>query len=158
VVFLFFYIYRMKIIQASLDNLDVLIPLFDGYRSFYKQASNLSAAKEFLLKRFQNKDSTILLALDETNNGIGFTQLYPSFSSVSMQRVYILNDLFVIPEVRGKGVGKELLIAAQNFANSKGAKGLTLETAIDNPAQKLYEKLGWKKDSEVFHYTWIAST
>lgn len=147
----------MKIIKASIENLTELSVLFDGYRSFYKQNSDLNAAREFLTERFKKIDSIIFLALDDQNNGLGFTQLYPSFSSVSMQRVYILNDLFVVPEARGKGVGKALLESAKEFANTQGAKGLTLETAIDNPAQKLYEQLGWKKDTEVFHYTWIAS-
>lgn len=147
----------MKIIKATSKNLNTLIPLFDAYRIFYKQSSNYRVVKDFLSSRFQENDSVIFLAMDAQNKGLGFTQLYPSFSSVFMQRVYILNDLYVVSEARGKGVGKELLKAAQKFAKSVGSKGLTLETAIDNPAQKLYERLGWKKDNEVFHYTWITS-
>jgi len=80
--------------------------------------------------------------------------LYPSFSSVSMQRTFILNDLFVISEARGQGVGEALLNEAKAFAISENAKGLTLETEVTNPAQKLYERLDWLKDTEVFHYTW----
>ena len=71
-----------------------------------------------------------------------------------MQRVFILNDLYVAQEARGKGIGEALLIKAQQFAINQEAKGLTLETATDNPAQKLYERLGWKKDKEILHYTW----
>ncbi len=146
----------MNIITATADHLDILAPLFDGYRVFYKQASDLEAARSFLSERFQKKDSTIFLALDENGNGLGFTQLYPSFSSVSMQRTYILNDLYVSKAARGKGVGESLLEHAKAFAKQQGAKGLTLETAVDNPAQKLYERLEWKKDTDVFHYTWKA--
>jgi len=98
----------------------------------------------------------IFIALDEEGKGLGFTQLYPSFSSVSMQRVYILNDLFVSQSARGKGIGEALLQRAKEFAIETSSKGLTLETAIDNPAQHLYERLDWKKDTEVFHYTWTA--
>ncbi len=144
----------MKIITASTDYLDKLIPLFDGYRVFYKQPSNLEAAETFLSERFEKRDSVIFLALSEDNKGIGFTQLYPSFSSVSMQRTYILNDLFVTSEARGKGVGEALMERAKKFAIKEGAKGLTLETGIDNPAQKLYKRLGWVKDTAVNHYTW----
>lgn len=146
----------MKLLTASLAQLDSLAPLFDGYRVFYKQESNLEAAKAFLTQRFQQEDSVIFLALDDGGKGMGFTQLYPSFSSVSMQRTYILNDLFVAPNHRGKGVGAALMEHAKQFALEAGSKGLTLETAIDNPAQKLYERLGWVKDVEVFHYTWTA--
>jgi GNAT superfamily N-acetyltransferase len=144
----------MKVIHASLNNLQALIPLFDGYRVFYKQASNHRAVQNFLTERFYEKDSVILIALDEKGNGLGFTQLYPSFSSVFMQPVYILNDLFVSEKARGHGIGEVLMERAKQFAREMGSKGLTLETNIDNPAQELYKRLGWVKDTEVNHYTW----
>lgn len=144
----------MQIIRATIDNLDILVPLFDGYRVFYNQKSNPEAARKFLNERFQKEDSVIFLATASDGLGLGFTQLYPSFSSVSMQRTYILNDLFVSSEARKKGIGEALMERAKLFAKNEGSKGLTLETAIDNPAQKLYERLGWKKDAHVNHYTW----
>lgn len=144
----------MKVITASISNLEQLTPLFDGYRVFYKQKSNPEAAQNFLKERFSKQDSVIFLYLDDFEKGLGFTQLYPSFSSVSLQRTYILNDLFVALEARKKGVGKALMEHAKQFAINKGSKGLTLETDIDNPAQTLYKKLGWKKDVAVNHYTW----
>lgn len=146
----------MKTIIASISNIDQLIPLFDGYRVFYKQKSDPEAARNFLEERFAKNDSVIFLCLDTSEKGLGFTQLYPSFSSVSMQRTYILNDLFVVSEARKKGVGEALMEHAKQFAQANGSKGLTLETDIDNPAQKLYKKLGWKKDVNVNHYTWEA--
>ncbi len=146
----------MTIITATLDHIDELASLFDGYRVFYKQDSNIEAARNFLANRFENKDSVLFLALDETGKGLGFTQLYPSFSSVSMQRTYILNDLFVSEKARGQKIGVGLLEHAKAFAIKEGSKGLTLETATNNPAQKLYERLGWEKDTDVFHYTWKA--
>jgi len=144
----------MKVIRATQENLNQLTPLFDGYRVFYKQPSDLEAARTFLSERFQKKDSVIFLALASDGTGLGFTQLYPSFSSVSMQRTYILNDLFVTSEARKEGVGEALMENAKQFAIKQGAKGLTLETEIDNPAQSLYQRLGWKKDTHVNHYTW----
>jgi len=146
----------MKIITATTLNLEQVVPLFDAYRIFYGQSSNPEAARKFLNERFTNKDSTLFLCLDDSHNGLGFTHLYPSFSSVFIQRTYILNDLFVASEVRKKGVGEALMEHAKQFAIKNGSKGLTLETAIDNPAQKLYVKLGWKKDDHVNHYTWEA--
>ena len=146
----------MIVLKATKVNLDQIVPLFDGYRVFYKQASDLDASKNFLEERFSKSDSVIFIALDSDGTGLGFTQLYPSFSSVSMQRTYILNDLYVISEARKKGVGEALMEAAKQFVIASGSKGLTLETAVDNPAQKLYQRLGWKKDKEVNHYTWEA--
>ncbi len=144
----------MKIIKATLKNLDQLAPLFNEYRVFYKQASSVFAAKQFLTQRFQENDSVIFLAISNNGEGMGFTQLYPSFSSVAMQRTYILNDLFVAAHFRKKGVAENLMNRAKEFAIEKNARGLTLETDTDNPAQKLYERLGWVKDTTVFHYTW----
>ncbi len=144
----------MKIIRATEEHLDQLVPLFNGYRVFYKQESDNTAAHKFLKERFSMDDSVILMASDPKGNGLGFTQLYPTFSTVSMQRSYILNDLYVSSEARSNGVGAALMDAAKKFAIEQGSKGLTLETAIDNPAQKLYVRLGWKIDDGVNHYTW----
>mgnify|MGYP001580104231 CR=1 FL=1 len=144
----------MKIITATIDNLEILLPLFEDYRKFYKQSQNTDEVLKFLTNRFNKKDSVIFISIDDNNDAQGFTQLYPIFSSVSMQRTYILNDLYVNPIYRGKGIGKALLNHTKKFAINQKSKGLTLETSIDNPAQKLYERLGWKKDIEVYHYTW----
>jgi GNAT superfamily N-acetyltransferase len=147
----------MQIKRASQSDIETIIPLFDQYRVFYKQGSNVAGARQFLQERLSKNESVIFLALDEHNHGIGFTQLFPIFSSETMQRTYILNDLFVRSEGRGKGVGEAILNKAKEFAIQEGSKGLALETDFDNPAQKLYERLGWIKDSEVFHYTWKTS-
>ncbi len=143
----------MQIKKVALDDLDTMAPLFDAYRMFYKQESNLGAAKLFLSKRVEDNQSIILLAQDDNNSALGFTQLYPSFSSVALKQVFILNDLFVCKEGRDKGVGSALLEAAKDVAREHGARGLVLETDKDNPAQKLYEKNGWTKDSAL-HYYW----
>jgi GNAT superfamily N-acetyltransferase len=142
----------MEVALACFEHLEEVSKLFDRYRVFYKQSSDLEAAAKFLQERFQKKDSTVLVASD---NGrvVGFTQLYPSFSSVSMQRVWILNDLFVEETYRKQGVAKLLLGAAENFARETGAVRIILATQISNmAAQALYESLGYSKDKEFYHY------
>ncbi len=145
----------IKVIQATKLNLEEIVPLFDQYRVFYEQESDVEGAKNFLTDRLANKQSVIFLAYFE-DQPAGFTQLYPMFSSVSMQRSYVLNDLYVKTAFRKKQIGEALLNSAKDFCINKKAKGLTLETAIDNPAQKLYEKLNWVKDVDCFHYFWTA--
>jgi GNAT superfamily N-acetyltransferase len=144
---------RLEILNAKLRDIDSIAPLFDAYRVFYKQKSNSKASKEFINDRLSNGQSVILMALLE-GEAIGFTQLYTTYSSVSMQPFFILNDLFVLPEHRGKKIGERLLREAQELCIRVNYKGLSLETATDNPAQHLYEKLGWKKDTDYFHYFW----
>lgn len=142
----------MQIVIANLKHLEEVAKLFDRYRIFYKQSSNLEAAKMFLKEHFQNNNSTIFLARD-ANRAIGFTQLYPSFSSVSMKRIWILNDLFVEETFRNKGVAKLLMSAAEKFARETGAVRIVLSTQIANVvAQKIYESRGYIKDEEFFHY------
>lgn len=142
-----------EIVRASVEHLDILAGLFDGYRQFYQQPSDVAEARVFLQARLANEESVILLALGE-QGGMGFTQLYPTFSSVSMKRLWVLNDLFVASHARRLGVGEALLERARVFAAETGAKGLMLETAVDNlTAQRLYERLGWQRDTEFYVYT-----
>ncbi|PFN74826.1 GNAT family N-acetyltransferase [Bacillus sp. AFS076308] len=142
----------MLIQKATLTELEPLTELFDLYRMFYKQESDLEGAKQFLSERISKDESAAFIALDG-ENPLGFVQLYPSFSSVSMKRSWILNDLYVKKEARGKGVGENLLKKAIEFAKETGAKGLFLETANDNyNAQRLYEKIGFKKEENYFYY------
>ena len=142
----------LNIIRADLEHIDWIVPLFDAYRVFYKQESDLKNARRFLEHRIKNGESVIFLAMEE-NEALGFVQLYPSFSSVSMRELWILNDLFVAPGVRGQGVGVALLEQSRRFARELGARGLVLQTGIENEAaQALYEKLGWKRDDKFISY------
>lgn len=142
-----------KIRRAGLGDLPDLITLFDAYRQFYGQPPNANAAERFLRERLRRDQSVILLARRETGEATGFTQLYPSFSSVSLAPVYVLNDLFVAPAARQSGVGGQLMTAARGFASCEGAVRLTLTTQVTNhAAQELYNKLGWQRDEAFHHY------
>jgi GNAT superfamily N-acetyltransferase len=138
--------------QAVLADLDVVAGLFDGYRQFYEQVSDLVAARNFLRARFEHGQSVILLA-ESQGQAVGFTQLYPSFSSVSMARIFVLNDLYVAPSARRMGVGERLLKAASDHALQMGAVRLSLTTNVQNlPAQALYASMGWARDQKYHAY------
>jgi ribosomal protein S18 acetylase RimI-like enzyme len=144
--------------QATIQDLDRLAPLFDGYRQFYGQKSDVAAARAFLLERFRHSESIIFVA-SRDGVAIGFTQLYPSFSSISMQRIYVLSDLYVVSHARKVGAGRLLLEAAVQFGRSAGAVQLTLETATTNiTAQRLYESSGWQRDTEFYVYQITLTT
>lgn len=141
----------MSIRQATIADLEALSVLFDGYRQFYGRDSDVAAAKRFLLDRFDHAESVLFIAHDGTDP-VGFTQLYPSFSSVSLGRIFILNDLFVNELGRRKGVGSALLSAAAGYAKAVGAVRLALSTALTNTnAQALYEAEGWERDDDFFY-------
>ena len=139
--------------QATVHDLDTLAPLFDGYRQFYGKPSDLEGARAFLGARFAHQQSLILLACDAQGRAMGFTQLYPLFSSVRMVRTWLLNDLFVAAPARRQGVAAALLREAAAHARAMGAASLSLSTALDNaPAQALYESLGWQRDRQFCEY------
>jgi ribosomal protein S18 acetylase RimI-like enzyme len=143
----------MKIVLARNEHLGAVSKLFDQYRVFYNQSSDLDAAREFLKERFQKGDSTVFVATDDEHVA-GFIQLYSSFSSVLMKRVWILNDLFVQETYRKQGVAKLLMDAAEGFARETGAVRITLATQISNVvAQSLYESCGYIKDEVFYHYS-----
>jgi ribosomal protein S18 acetylase RimI-like enzyme len=143
---------NITIRQAVASDIDALAPLFDSYRQFYGRESDIRAAREFLLARFNHGESIVFIAHD-ANVPIGFAQLYPSFSSVSLARTFVLNDLFVHESSRRKGVASLLLAAAVEFGKSLAAARLSLSTAISNEtAQALYRSAGWRRDEQFFVY------
>ena len=139
---------------AVADDLAELVPLFDAYRRFYGQPSEPQLARDFLGERLARGDSVIYMARNARGGrGVGFVQLFPSFSSVSAQRLWILNDLFVAATARRGGVARALMERARAHAEDTDAKGLILSTQIDNRiAQALYEDLGYLRDEHFYSY------
>jgi ribosomal protein S18 acetylase RimI-like enzyme len=142
----------MEVSLADVNDLEEVSQLFDRYRIFYYQSSDIEAARSFLRERFQKGDSKLFIARVD-NRIVGFTQLYPSFSSVSMKTVWILNDLFVEEAYRNQSVAKSLISAAENFARSTKAVRIVLSTQVSNiAARSLYRSLGYVKDEDFYHY------
>jgi ribosomal protein S18 acetylase RimI-like enzyme len=146
-----------KIIRADVSHLDMIAPLFDSYRQFYEQEPGLAEARNFIEARLKNDDSAIYLALNAEGSAIGFTQLYPSFCSIAMRSVWVLNDLYVNPDSRRHGIARALMNRARDLGVETSAAWLRLETAVTNsPGQALYESQGWKRDEEFFTYYLVS--
>lgn len=144
----------MKIKRATVQHIDAILPLFIQYREFY-QADDINAKEscDFIHERIEQDESVIFFAEDEQKNVIGFVQLYPLFSSVRINKVWLLNDLFVIPEARKQGTGAALMKQVRAYATESGASYIMLETAADNyTAQSLYESQGYHKITECYYY------
>lgn len=141
----------MTIKQVTSDDIEAAAILFAKYREFYKQPYDLATSKQFLKERLENKESIAFVAIDEGQYA-GFTQLYPSFSSVGLKRIWILNDLFVLPEHRQNGIAQALINHVIDYCKSTGRSKIVLSTAYDNlNAQQLYEKMGFVKE-DFFNY------
>ena len=115
---------------ASLQDLNQISSLFDAYRVFYEKESNLEGAQSFLKGRLENNESVIYLAIDDSNNAVGFIQLYPLFSSTRMAILWLLNDLFVDPNARRQGIAKQLLERAKQHCRESEACGFFLDCLL----------------------------
>ncbi|RSK26774.1 GNAT family N-acetyltransferase [Bacillus sp. HMF5848] len=146
----------MKIVRATLNDVEFVAPLFNKYRVYYDQPSQLKAAIRFLYDRLSMDESVVFIAVDEVvgvEKALGFIQMYPSFSSVSLEKLWVLNDLYVEEDERQRGVARALLMEAKKFAVDSHTKGIILETTPENKvAQNFYEKIGFKRDENIHYY------
>ncbi len=143
--------------RANLADVPAVAPLFDAYRQFYGQLSDLGLATCFLAERLEKDESVLFLALNVSGVVVGFCQMYPSFCSVIAKPIVVLYDLFVVPTTRQSGAGRALMQAAEAFAISHRYARLDLTTARTNlTAQALYESEGWSRDDVFLAYSKAA--
>jgi ribosomal protein S18 acetylase RimI-like enzyme len=141
----------ISIIEATVKELDLVLPVFNEYRSFYRHPVD-PKARDFLQERLEKKDSKIFMALS-SNKVVGFVQLYPSFSSRGLGSIWILNDLFVKPEVRRQKLAWKLIEKSKEWAQETKAIKISLSTQISNTdAQELYKKFGFKINKSCLNY------
>ena len=144
--------------RATAEDAGDIAKLFDDYRVFFGEQSNMPLAQQFLADRLHHTESAIFFAQTPEEQCVGFAQLYPSFSSVSAGRVWILNDLFVTESARGMGIGTKLLGEIKAFGTDSNAKSILVETMASNSgAQKLYETTGYQEVSDRLFYEQVIS-
>ena len=145
----------MIIRKAVMGDVEALSILFDNYRKFYKKEADIIGAGLFLRERISNNDSEIFISENDRQIIMGFVQLYPVFSSTRMKRLWLLNDLFIQPDYRGKGISVELINECKNLCRRTNSCGMILETAKDNTiGNNLYLKTGFLPDSDHNYYEW----
>ncbi len=145
----------MIIRRVRLEDLEKVSVLFDAYRVFYRKVSDQKAGKVFLEARIKNQESIMYVAENEQGIFCGFVQLYPIFSSTRMKKLWLLNDLFVDPDYRGKGISVLLIDEAKKLAINTDACGLLLETEKTNHiGNSLYPKTGFVLNTGSNFYEW----
>jgi len=148
---------RLVITRARPVDVAAATELFVAYQAFYRVIADVAKARAFVSDRLRLNDTIYLLARYEdtpTHKGVGFAQMMPKLSSTSMRRDWVLNDLFVVPEHRRKGVATALMNESLAFAKRTGAVKMSLKTQAGNAAARaLYEREGWELDAEFVTYT-----
>jgi len=151
----------MKIAIRRIDShgVELVAGLFDRYRAFYRQPSDIELARQYIQARLDRHESIIFLAMvEEEGKSIpaGFTQLYPNYSSIRAVKNWTLNDLYVEAAYRGRHIGSALLRTALDLARGEHAQFIELMTATDNHvAQELYERVGFMRqepENDFFTY------
>jgi ribosomal protein S18 acetylase RimI-like enzyme len=142
-----------EIWRAAASDVEMLVPLFDAYRQFYGLPTDPSLCRTFLHERISRDEAVVFLAGVRAREGWGFTQLFPTFSSLHARPIWVLYDLFVSPAARQKGIGRLLMNRARDHAIETGAASIILSTAKTNTiGQALYESLGYVQDQEFLNY------
>lgn len=144
---------NFKIKKATFKNLDPISKMFDDYRVFYRKSPDINLSRRFISDRLIKKDSCILIAISSSGKIMGFTQLYPSFSSVAAKKIFVLNDLFVNDEFRRMGVAKKLIEESIGMARKLHCARVDLATEkINKGAQKLYYTMGFVENYGYKYY------
>jgi GNAT superfamily N-acetyltransferase len=143
---------KLTIRQATIQDLSKLVPIFEDYREYFYQTKNPVMVEQFLFEKFEHLESVIFIAQHQ-EKVVGFAQLYPVFSSLTLQRVWLLNDFFIAEEFRGSGVGTQLFAIVKEFTLLTKSKGIELSVEHTNKkAWKFWEKQGFKMDEEFRYY------
>ena len=139
--------------KATIEDLDQITVLFDKYLVFYKKPSNLEKHKAYLKERIENNEAIIFLAFDDENKAVGFTLIYITFSSLLLNKIVILNDLYVNSTTRNNGIGEQLILKTIELAKELDTNLIRLRTAKNNVvAQGLYHKMGFVRDEVLYGY------
>ncbi|MDV6235979.1 GNAT family N-acetyltransferase [Leptospira ellisii] len=143
----------MKVETARTEDLSALVRLFGEYRKFYGKKAEPESEKNYVLARMEAGDSHLCVARDEKGETVGFAQCYFTFSSLSMCKILILNDLYVAPSSRGQNAAKKIIEHVIEFSKDNGFRGIALETAASNSiARKIYEGFGFTNEDSFLHY------
>ena len=138
---------------VNADNLSLVLPMIRQYQEFYKVDNINDENNRVFFSQFgPNSSSGCQFIISHEGVIAGFATVYFSFASSIIQKVAILNDLYTLPELRGKGLARQLIEHCRHYAKQHDATRLQWVTATDNTtAQALYDKLETKKSHWLFY-------
>lgn len=145
----------MEFRKAEIEDIEPLSQLFHSYRQLSVSLDNAALPRESQawIQSILTQDNGVFIIAVSEHEILGFVTLYLGFSSISLSNYWVLNDLYVIDEARGLGLGRALMEQAEKYAQRTHAKGIELETSLENTvAQSLYEDLGYLENKRYKRY------
>jgi len=139
--------------SVDANNLQEVLPLIRAYQEFYEVPDIDEAVnRDFFAQFGEPNPSGCQFLFRQGGRAVGFATVYFTFTSTIARKVAVMNDLYVLPDVRGGGIGRQLIDHCLRFALSRGACRLQWVTALDNrPAQGLYDSLNTSKKPWLFY-------
>jgi GNAT superfamily N-acetyltransferase len=135
---------EVTVARVGVTDLPVLMPLVRAYCDFYEvdpRDDRLIALSRALID--DPGEGVQLLARAEDGAPLGFATVYWTWQTLDAARVGVMNDLYVVPDARGRGVGRLLIEHCRGLCRKRGAAKLVWDTAPDNEtAQRLYDSTG----------------
>ena len=144
----------MRIELVGEADLADLLPMMRAYCDFYEVAPSDADLERLALALIADPDreGVQLIAHAEGGEPLGFATLYWTWQTLNAARAGVMNDLFVVPEARGQGVGRALIEECRRRAGEHGAPELVWETAPDNEtSQRLYDSLEADKSPWIYY-------
>jgi GNAT superfamily N-acetyltransferase len=131
--------------------MDDLLPMIAAYQRFYEVEKIDDERNRAFFSRFLAPSGDgMLLGAWRDGELLGYACLYWTFTSLVPAEIVLMNDLYVVPEARGQGVGRALIEASASAARERGAHHLQWVTAPDNEtAQRLYDSTGASREASI---------
>lgn len=141
----------MNVAPVAAHQFEALLPLVAAYQRFYEVEDVDDERNRAFFRRFlAPSEDGMLLGAWEGDDMVGYACLYWHFTSLVPAETVLMNDLFVAPAARGRGVGRALIEASAAIARERGAHQLEWVTAPDNTAaQRLYDSTGATREAAI---------
>lgn len=114
----------------------------------------LSESRQLALIEGLKTHPTSVVLLAEVDGKIGgLLVAFENFSTFTVRPMINIHDVIVLPEYRGRGVGRALLRRIIEVAEERGCSRITLEVRKDNlPARQLYKSVGFAEPWPGMYY------
>lgn len=142
---------EIQIRRATTSDTETLLPMI---RELFRDESiawDLARTRAALVKLLDDGDLGRVLVATHEERACGYAIVTWGYDLEYAGRDCFLTEIYVVPEQRGRGVGRGLLAAIERTAREAGAGAVHLQVRPDNPrAHDLYRRVGFEPSPRIF--------